>query len=211
MVDSSSRTRTREPIFEQLRSEPDTQGFPSVGGPPPVSPVAKAPERTKRAKEYESKTNDLFRTLMKATAASEGTVSDAAAIIVHGPTVASKVGDLADVDPRVRRAVDFIMSGTENPYAALVAAAIPFVAQIVRNHEMETTVHPVVKVPFLKRTFRFPFRLRLRNKVLRSFTHKPQDLTKSVFEDDSIRMALLTQRVEVAYPGYTMESEATGE
>jgi hypothetical protein len=198
----ANANRERAPIFEEMRSEMPTGPFPPANGNMPTPPVAAGPNRTARAKTYETKVTVLLNTAMRATAGSKVTVQDAAALIVHGDVIASKVGDLADVDPRVRRAVDFITSGTENPYAALVAATVPLIAQLIRNHETESTVRVGVRIPFTKRTVRIPFKFALKNKLLRSFTSAPKDLTSSVFDNPKIREALISNRVEVAYPGY---------
>lgn len=165
----------------------------------PISPIAEAPQRTTRAKKYEDKISTLLNTVMRATAGSEKTVADAAAIITHGPVFASKAGDLADEDERVRRAIDFVTSGTDNAYAAFLLAGIPLAVQILRNHETEAPVKVGIKIPFTKRTFKIPFRLRLRNPMLRSLTQHPKSLTEAVFSNPAIREALEKQQVEVAW------------
>lgn len=169
----------------------------------PNSPIAAAPSRTKRAQDYEEKVNDLLRTIMNACAQSPGTVPDAAALIAHGPTLASKTGDLADSDPRVRRAVDFITSGTDNPYLAFSIAALPLIAQILRNHETgEEKRRVTLRIPFTKRLFTVPFRIRLKNPVLRSVTVDPKLLADSTFTQPDILAAMLSQGVQV--PGYSL-------
>lgn len=206
MADSSSRVNARTPIFEEVKSGMPTEPFP----PPemPSNPVAAGPKRTKRAKDYELKATDFLNTAMRALASSEATVPDAAAVITHGDIFAAKLGDLADADPRVRRAVDWITAGTENPYVAVVAAALPLVAQVVRNHEVDNTVRVGIRIPFTKRTIRIPFKMKLNNKILRGLTRRPQDITDAVFQNPEIKHALLAARVEVAYPGYRMETPA---
>lgn len=191
-VGSSSRTKNTqhpEPIFEGMADMP-------------VSPIAKAPNRTQRAQDYEEKVTGILSVAMKATAQNESTIPDAAAIITHGPAFASKLGDLADHDPRVRKAVDFITQGTDNPYAALMVATIPFVAQVIRNHETTAPVKVGIRIPFTKRTLRVPFNLKLRNPFLRSVTHAPKDISTAVFDNPAIRASLLSQRIDVAWPGY---------
>jgi hypothetical protein len=195
MAEQSNRTTTRarqsrEPIFDDMTKQ-------SV----PTSPVADAPTRTARAKNYEQKITELLNYGMRVTAEIPATVADSAAIIVHGPAVASKMGDLADQDPRVRRAVDFITSGTDNPYAALVVATLPLVAQIIRNHETEAPVRVGLRIPFTQRTFKVPFKLRLKNPFLRSITTAPDDLTAGVFANPAIIAAMAEQKIEVAWNG----------
>lgn len=190
-VGSSSRTATKraEPIFDSVADLPQ-------------SAITEGTNRPQRARDYEEKVSGILNVAMKATAQSERTITDAAAIISHGPAFASKLGDLADHDPKVRKAVDFITSGTDNPYAAMMVAAIPLIAQIVRNHETEAPVKVGIRIPFTKRTFKMPFRLQLRNPLLRSVTQEPKDLASAVFENPAIRSALIKQRTEVAWPGY---------
>jgi hypothetical protein len=205
-VADANTSNARTPIFEEMRSEMPTGPYePLPDASMPVPPVAAGPRRTKRARDYEQKVTGLLNSAMRVTAGTETTVSDAAALIVHGDVLASKVGDLADVDPRVRRAVDFITSGTENPYLAVVMAALPLAAQIVRNHETESTVRVGVKIPFTKRRVNIPFRFALRNKLLRSFTRAPKTLADSVFTEPKVKNALLSARIDVAYPGYQLE------
>ncbi len=201
-VNSSSPSNNKQ--RPQVRNEPIFEKLAEM----PVSPITEGPNRTVRAKEYEEKVSGILNVAMKTTAQNESTVSDAAAIISHGPAFASKLGDLADHDPRVRKAVDFITSGTENPYAALVVASIPLIAQIIRNHETEAPVKVGVRIPFTKRTFKVPFKLRLRNPFLRSVTQEPKDLSSAVFDNPAIKSALLSQKVEVAWHGYAKEPAA---
>ena len=148
---------------------------------------------------------------MRATAGSEKTLPDAAALLMHGPIIASKTGDLADQDERVRKMVDMISSGTENPYIALAMAALPLAVQIVRNHETETPVRVGIRIPFTKgkRSLNFPFKMRLKNPVLRSATYSAPDITSMVFNNPAVREMLMAQRVEVAYPGYALPQDYT--
>jgi hypothetical protein len=172
----------------------------------PENPVAVGGKRTARAKNYEKKTASLLNMFMKAAAGNPATIADAAALISYGPTISAKLGDLADEDPRVRRAVDFVTSGTENPYASLVLASIPLLAQVVRNHETETPVRVGLKIPFTKgRTIKVPFSLKLRNPFLRNnFTYPSQDLTQAVFGNPAVRAAMIEQRITVAFDGYPL-------
>jgi hypothetical protein len=152
--------------------------------------------------EYEDRISGLFNHAMKACVSNPALVPDAAAIIQHGPIVAGKVGDLADQDARVRRAVDFITSGTENPYISLALAAMPLVMQIVRNHEMTeaaTKRHLEMKIPWTKWSLKIPMKFRLKNKWLRSITHHPDELTMATFSNPAIRTALAEAGIEVAW------------
>lgn len=192
MSDVSSTRRSRN----TSKPEPKVE-FHDV----PTS-VAAAPERTKRAEEYERKITDVLSQIMRMCAANESTVADAATLIQHGPALASKAGDLADQDARVRKAVDMITSGTENPYIALGLATLPLVAQIMRNHEtgdVSKRIH--LRIPFTKRSFKLPFKLRLSNPFVRSLTVPPDHITNATFGNPDIRNALAQQGIDLAWAG----------
>lgn len=60
--------------------------------------------------------------------------ADAAAVGMHATPIAVELAKLAEVEPIIAKGVDlFIQAG---PYAALIAAAIPLVAQLATNHGM---------------------------------------------------------------------------
>lgn len=169
--------------------------------------IADAPERTKRAKEYEKKTNGILNQLMRVCLAKENTVADGAAIITYGEAFSSKMGDLADKDEKVRRGLDLITSGTENPYIALLFAAIPLGAQILRNHEQtEVKTERHIRIPFTKKTIRIPvkFRIRLGTRI-RSLTVPPEHLTAATLMNPEIMQALISEKIFVAWnPPQTM-------
>src|SRR5882757_3557955 len=106
--------------------------------------------RSEKAIAYDEKVQGVLNLVMRMCAANESTVADAATFIEHGETFASKMGDLAAHDKRVAHGIDIITSGTENPYAAVVLAALPIVAQIIRNHETETAKPFEIRIPFTK-------------------------------------------------------------
>lgn len=195
MPETSSRQRRSStkvtPIFEDQDPPGD---FPKTA-------IAEAPQRTQRAKEYEQKVDGLLGQIMQACVASERTVADGAAILAYGGAVSSKAGDLADHDPKVRRAIDIITAGSENPYLALGLATLPLAMQIVRNHETEEMGKTVgVKIPFTKRTFKWKIKFRIRNPFLRSMSKDPEAFTRSVFSDPDVAAALASQNIEVALP-----------
>lgn len=185
MPGQSGRT---SPIFER-------NGSAELTG----SLVVDAPKRSERAQEYEKRVGGMLNSAMKGLAEKESTVPDAAAIILLGPAFASKLGDLADEDAKVRTAIDFVTSGTGNPYIALAFAALPLAAQIIRNHETDNAVNMAVKVPFTKRRFNVPFKIKLRNPFLRGMTNEPTALANSVFTDPRITEALTSQGVNLAW------------
>lgn len=63
-----------------------------------------------------------------------GNFADAGAIGVFGPPMADETVKLANDNPKVAKWVDMLVE--VGPYAGLVAAAIPFLAQLMVNHKM---------------------------------------------------------------------------
>jgi hypothetical protein len=63
-----------------------------------------------------------------------GQFSDAGAIGMHGPKLVSEVVTLAENNSKVASKVDLLIE--IGPYAGIVAAAIPFLAQLFVNHGM---------------------------------------------------------------------------
>src|SRR5256885_12008189 len=63
-----------------------------------------------------------------------GQFSDAGAIGMHGPKLVSETVALAESNSKVASKVDLLIE--IGPYAGIVAAAIPFLAQLFVNHGM---------------------------------------------------------------------------
>lgn len=63
-----------------------------------------------------------------------GQFSDAGAIGMHGPKLVSEVVALAESNSKVASKVDLLIE--IGPYAGIVAAAIPFLAQLFVNHNV---------------------------------------------------------------------------
>jgi hypothetical protein len=61
-----------------------------------------------------------------------GQFSDAGAIGMHGPRLVNEIVTLADNNSKVASKVDLLLE--VGPYAGIVAAAIPFLAQLFVNH-----------------------------------------------------------------------------
>jgi hypothetical protein len=70
-----------------------------------------------------------------------GQYADAGAIGMHGEAISTEVVAIADTNPRIARAVDYLME--VGPYAGLVGAVLPLVLQLAANHK----VIPAEKVP----------------------------------------------------------------
>jgi hypothetical protein len=163
--------------------------------------------RTVRGRKYEQSTRTILNTLFKEAVAHESTVPDAAAIIMYGPGFSERLGNLADHDARVRRGLDMLMEGAENPYLAFAMVGIPFVAQLYRNHQDTLAPRAILKsvkthraeakekpggrqfkIPFTKRTFTVHFRLSA--PPIENFTSDPTALANHVFSDPSIIASL---------------------
>jgi hypothetical protein len=61
-----------------------------------------------------------------------GQVADAGACAQHGENISNEVAALAETNEPIAKAVDFITG--VGPYAALIAAVLPFGLQILLNH-----------------------------------------------------------------------------
>lgn len=164
--------------------------------------VQDAESRSPRAREYEEKTKGILNLVMRALAGNETTVPDAAVFIEHGPAFASKAGDLAAHDRRVSKAIDFIATGTDNPYGALVVAALPILAQVIRNHESDSAKPFTIRIPFTKKTFTPKIKIKLNTPLIRAMTVHPMSLVKKVFGDPDLKKALIENGVDVALPEY---------
>lgn len=164
--------------------------------------LGKKKSRSEKAYAYEKKSEDFLGFIMRLCASNENTVADAATLIEHGEAFSSKLGDLAAHDKRVAHGIDLITSGSENPYAAVVLAALPIVAQIIRNHETETAKPFEIRIPFTQRTFKPKIKIRLNIAFMRALTMHPRQMIQSVFGRDDVRQALISSGVEVALPEY---------
>lgn len=165
----------------------------------PDSSFIKKPRRAPNAVYYEKKVKKVFRDAFLLTAASPRTVADSAAILMEGPGIAEKAGDLAAQDNRVAKAIDMITQGSENPYLALVMSAAPLLFQLIRNHE--TDVQPTLKslrIPFTKKTINFKWKFRLGKKV-RNLTNDPRQLTDYVFSDPDIAEMIRKEDIKIAW------------
>jgi hypothetical protein len=158
--------------------------------------------RSEKARAYDEKVQGVLSLAMRMLATNENTVADAAVFIEHGTAFASKMGDLAAHDKRVAHGIDLITTGTENPYAAVVVAALPMIAQIIRNHETETAKPFEIRIPFTKRTFKPKIKIRLNIAFMRALTVHPRQMIHSVFSREDIRAGLISSGVEVALPEY---------
>ena len=160
------------------------------------------------ARRYQKKVRRIMASAFRLTVGEQSTVPDAAAIIMHGPDLAEKAGILADKDARFRRGIDMLTEGTENPYLAFAAAAIPLGMQLFRNHEDILSPRAIIdarrkhkayqqanpnpgkewKIPGTKRKIRIRFKLHF--PAIRNFTNDPNALSQYVFLNPDMAQAM---------------------
>jgi hypothetical protein len=93
-----------------------------------------------KAKDYEKKTAALLKGWFWSSVHSQQ-MPDAATILERGPSFSVAAGKLAASNDKVAKMLDLI-TAPESPAVIFVAAAIPFIAQIFRNHEPELAQVP---------------------------------------------------------------------
>ena len=178
----------------------------------PESEFVQSVTRGRIAKQYEKKIKTVLNTLFRQTVAHQAAVPDAAAILMYGPQFAEKWGDLAETDKRIRRGIDAIVEGAENPYIAAAMATMPLFLQIYRNHEEALSPKGAVeaikqsrarakertprriRIPFTKRYMEFRFRFRL--PAVQNMTNDPEQLAAYVFNNADIIEALKRAGIE---------------
>jgi hypothetical protein len=204
---------TQEALADDFVGEIPEGELPSQEYDEPTPGFVEPSRRPPRAKQYQKKAQRFLNVIMRSAVQHEATVPDAAAIIMYGPEFCEKLGDLANHDARVRRGVDFIMEGAENPYLAFAIAALPMAAQVYRNHQQEMAPRAIVesvkrgraaaadtpgrkiRIPFTKRTISVRFRIHFPS--VENFSNEPAALSTYVFGDESIKAALQKAGIEV--------------
>lgn len=165
-----------------------------------ISPdILRKHRRANGAAGYEAKVNDLLHIAVAYTARHSATAPDAAAILIHGKSVAAATGDVAAKDPRVAAAIDFLAGGTGNPYVAMAMALAPLALQLIRNHEPVLAPAPRgIKIPFTKIRFRIPIKLGVRLGGLRAVTNDPKKMYEFAFTNPDIKKRLDDMGIDVA-------------
>lgn len=206
MPDSNNAIRDYgdAPIFGDIRPDatdlmdmPDVEVDDDKDSDSPDASLIDAPKRKPTAVRYEKKTRGLFNTAFHITVRQQKTLPDAAAILMHGPNISEAVGDLAAENEWVARSIDMLTDTTENAALSLIIAAVPFIAQVVRNHEPSADIEGprTIRIPFIKRQFRLRFNLKF--KQLRKFSHEPAALTTHVFTQPAVVEKLQKQGISV--------------
>lgn len=99
---------------------------------PIYNPPAKDDGPPKTKKELRQEAVDGILQLAQFGCLAFGQFADAGAIGMHGPPIAAEVVELAETNSKVASKVDLLIE--VGPYAGLVAAALPFLAQLFVNH-----------------------------------------------------------------------------
>ena len=198
-------------FFEDLEDLPDEEAQRIVGEmegeyDEPEPGFVQAPPRGRTAKSYEKKIKTTLNVIFREAVARPSTVPDAAAILMYGPNFAQKWGDLAEHDKRVRRGIDMLLDGAENPYLAAAFATMPLLLQCYRNHEEALSPSGAVqalkksretakqreprklKIPFTKRYVEFRWKLNV--PAVKNMTNDPQQLAGYVFNNPDIVAAM---------------------
>lgn len=190
-VDWSQTTLTDLPSFlDDPLLEPDEQ-LDLDGGvtASPSDALLKAPRRNAHSREYEAKANNLLQMGLAVTISNPRTVTDAAAILMHGDSLSKAVGDFASENEMTARILDFLDGGTNNAATALLMASAPFVLQIMRNHEPMAEVDTKITIPFTrgKISVKVPARLKIKlSGVPRQMTNDPTELYDKTFTPDVV-------------------------
>jgi hypothetical protein len=201
-------------FFDDLEDLPEDEAAEIIEGEydTPDKEFVQSATRGPIAKKYEKKIKTVLNVIFRQTVAHQAAVPDAAAILMYGPNFAEKWGDLSAHDPRVRRGVDMILEGAENPYLAAGMASVSLLLQIYRNHEDSLSPKGAVeairksraeakqrepkrlRIPFTKRYIEFRFRLRM--PAVENMTNDPQQLAAYVFSNPDIISAMRSAGIE---------------
>lgn len=198
-------------FFDDLEDLPDDEAQEFVRGmdegyDEPATEFVQSVVRGRIAKQYEKKIKNVLNTLFRATVAHPSTVPDAAAIIMYGPTLAEKWGDLAEADKRVRKGIDMVLDGAENPYLSAALATAPLLLQAYRNHEEALSPSGAIqavkqsrqrakerepkkiRIPFTKKHIEFRWKMSV--PAVRNMTNEPDQLAAYVFNNPDIIAAM---------------------
>jgi len=182
--------------------EPESEEFPTQEMRAVSSDFIEPQTETARAKRYRIKVKRGLNFLLGITAQNPHTVADAAAIVEYGPQVSKAIGNLCDKDDKARRVIDFLTEdGIDNPYVLTIAALMPLAFQVVRNHEeaLEKEFKPHIRIPFTKRSIKFPFKFHLKLGFVKAYTAPPDMITEHVFTNPAVLEALAKRDIKIAW------------
>lgn len=148
---------------------------------------------------YEKKIRGLLKSAFNGTVSHTATVADAAAIFQYQDGIVEKGALLAVDNKNFARGIDFLTEGTENATIAFALAALPLVAQLLRNHE--PVLEPAPRgftIPIIKRKIKIPIKVGIKLGRLRDFTYEPKHMYGVVFNNPEVRATLEKQGTKVA-------------
>lgn len=125
----SAAPSDQQAIFDNDEIRP---GYEALFDVPDFSTLVKG-SRSATARDYEIRVKSMLKT-GAIGALRHDRLSDAAAIFEYGPAFSAAAGTLAEKSEKTRQMID-ILTAPENPYFALAIVAIPFAAQLFRNHQ----------------------------------------------------------------------------
>lgn len=187
---------TFEPFAEDEPPESDfTEPTSDSGAHSFDTSVMDEKKRPRKAIQYEAKVSEILRPIIDATAQNPYTVADSAALYATAPAIAESWGDLANTDPRIARAIDWMNEGVSNPYLAAMAATAPLILQVFRNHVPD--LQPIVEVP-IGRHRKIHLKYRIRIDKLEKATVDPQAIVANVFGNPTVAQQMIDRKVNVA-------------
>jgi hypothetical protein len=170
-----------DPEVEELAEEFD---YSQLFDAPSYSEFIKTAPSS-HARSYERRVQSMMKAGM-VMSLNNHQYPDAATFLKHGPGFAKAAGNLAAVDAKAAAIVD-MLTAPDSPYVMFAMVALPFVGQLVRNHQVEVkeaastfrerraerkqarlmgtttkTKPEPVTVHLGKLKFKLPFRLRLK-------------------------------------------------
>lgn len=207
-ADQDTRSANGQPPEDDWRSLFEAPDFTSLV----------RPAQTVKAKAYSTKVKSVLKSGMVG-AINVGDFEDAAAILQYGTPFADAAGQLADSNEYAAKGIDIITS-PNSPVILFLMTAIPFGAQLVRNHEdtirqipqtrremrrrrkaMETARKaepPRFTIRAFGRAWPVHFRTPKLGKMFAGFkaqTRDPKEMTYQVFTDPAVIRALKKQGI----------------
>lgn len=216
----------REDYFEpgQLNGSQDgaSYSYGALFDAPDFSSLIKG-RRSAHAREYETKVKSGLKSVTIAALRS-GDLADAATILHHGPGFAAASGDLCAANDKAKAMVDMI-TAPDNPYVSFAFIAVPFIAQLMRNHEKtleqipdarkaararrkerkqaeDTRKVATLHIPLMRREIKIRVGMRVNplrgfGKGFRASTRQPSELIMQVFSDEKLIAALEKQGISI--------------
>lgn len=170
----------------------------------PAADLLKKDRRKPNSVKYERKVRNMFKFALTVTLdpTKETRMADSAAILMYAPEISESLGDLAASDRRIARAIDFLADdAVGNPALAFTMATLPFVLQIMRNHEQDNIVeispYREMKIPFTKRTIKLKIKFPKLRGFARNTTVPPDRLNAYVYTKPEIQAMLKERGIDI--------------